>query len=443
MQIQLGNSQKNTLLPKLVAIGFITVVSCVASFLILPLTIERSNRANGAVDAIGTQWAREQTLGGPIITIPTKSIRTYGEQQIVDESFVFLLPDELKYDVSLETEVRSRGIFDAAVYTAHIKGHGTMNTDMVSASNATGVAQWGNAQFSINISDMRGMESSGDLSWDGQKIAFAPSTASPSIGTSGMSAPIHISQDKKDYTFSFDIVLRGSKSISFIPLGKTTDVSITSNWTSPNFSGEFLPKDRAVSNTGFTANWIVSSFGRPIPQSWSGATTADTNMIQENMQKSAFGVTLHQNVDFYTQVNRAVKYSILFISLTFLTFFLFEILSKLRIHPLNYLLVGFAIALFYLLLLSLSEHIGFLSAYTVSTLATISLIAGYCRSVLKTKKRAGIIVALLLALYVYLYILLQLDELSLVVGSVVLFAILTSVMYLTRNIDWYEVSKSG
>jgi inner membrane protein len=442
MQIKLGNSQKNTLFPKLVAIGFITVVSCVASFLILPLTIERSNRANGAVDAIGTQWAREQTLGGPIITIPTKSIRTYGEQQIVDESFVFLLPDELKYDVSLETEVRSRGIFDAAVYTAHVKGSGTINTNMVNTGDTMETAQWENAQLSINIPDMRGLESSGDLSWDGQKIAFAPSTASPSIGTSGMSAPIHISQDKKDYTFNFDIVLRGSKSISFIPLGKTTDVSITSNWTSPNFSGEFLPKDRAVSNTGFTANWIVSSFGRPIPQSWSGATTADTNMIQENMQKSAFGVTLHQNVDFYTQVNRAVKYSILFISLTFLTFFLFEILSKLRIHPLNYLLVGFAIALFYLLLLSLSEHIGFLSAYTVSTLATISLIAGYCRSVLKTKKRAGIIVALLLALYVYLYILLQLDELSLVVGSVVLFTILTSVMYLTRNIDWYEVSKS-
>ncbi len=306
MQIQLGNSQKNTLFPKLVAIGFITVASCVASFLILPLAIERSQRADEAIDAIATQWAREQTLNGPIITIPTKTIRTQNEQQIVEDTFIFLLPDQLRYDVSLDTETRSRGIFDAAVYTARIKGDGTIHTDMVSTSDTARTTQWENAQLAINIPDMRGLESSGDLLWDGQKIAFTPSTPLTGVISSGMSAPLPMRMDAKEHTFSFDIVLRGSKSISFIPLGKTTNVSITSNWASPNFSGEFLPKEREVHKTGFTANWIVSSFGRPIPQSWSSMVTADTNIIQENMQKSAFGVTLHQNVNFCTQENRAV-----------------------------------------------------------------------------------------------------------------------------------------
>ena len=159
------------------------------------------------------------------------------------------------------------------------------------------------------------------------------------------------------------------------------------------------------------------------------------------MNKSAFGVSLHQDVDFYTQAYRAVKYSILFITLTFLSFFMFEVLSGLRIHPLNYFLVGLAIALFYLLLLSLSEHLGFLSAYIISTLAITGLITAYARSVLKAKKRAGIIAALLIILYSYLYILLQLDELSLIFGSVFLFGILAVVMYLTRNIDWYGFSE--
>jgi len=434
--------RKNTLLFKLVAIMFLSGICLAASFSVLVLVMERSSRAGEARSEIAAGWAREQTLTGPIITIPIRKTAVISTgQQTVSEDFIFLLPEQLDYGVSLETDTLSRGIFDAAVYTSNIKGSGTFNLDDIDYSQVDGAIQWSDARLSIGIPDTRGIESSVELEWNGKKTAFEPGVSANVIGSSGISAPLHIPQNTKEHTFSFELVLRGSQEINFVPFGKTTNVSLSSNWQAPSFTGAFLPKERELSDAGFTAQWTVSSFGRSIPQAWIGASAISNRLIEDNIQTSTFGAALHQEVDFYTQVNRAVKYSVLFIVLTFLVFFLFEIFSHLRIHPLNYLLVGLAIALFFLLLLSLSEQVGFLPAYIVSTLATTGLITGYARSVLKAKKRAGIIAALLMALYSYLYILLQLDELSLIFGSVFLFGILAIVMYITRNIDWYAISE--
>lgn len=433
---------QHSLLSKLIAIAFLMGICLVASFAVLGLVVDRSSRADEAIDEIASKWSREQTLNGPLITIPVrKTLTTSTGQETVQESLLFLLPSTLMYDVSLDTETRSRGIFDAVVYTSRIKGAGTFNLEDIAMNQVDGVIQWDNAKLSIGIPDTRGIESSAELTWDDKKSAFSPGLPAGVIGSSGISAPVGIQQNKKENAFTFELSLRGSQEINFVPLGKTTNVAVSSRWPSPRFTGEFLPKEREVTDAGFSANWAVSSFGRSLPQSWIGTPTANNQTIQENMRKSTFGISLYQKVDFYTQVDRAIKYSILFITLTFLAFFMFEVLSSLRIHPLNYLLIGLAIALFYLLLLSLAEHIGFLPAYILSTLAITGLITGYSQSVLKAKKRAGIIAVLLIALYSYLYILLQLDELSLIFGSVFLFGILAIVMYVTRNIDWYAISE--
>ena len=197
-------------------------------------------------------------------------------------------------------------------------------------------------------------------------------------------------------------------------------------------------RKRRLTENGFEATWKITSYGKNLPQFWLENTTAVDNATLLSKQ---FGVGLYQEVDFYTMVDRATKYSILFISLTFLTFFMYEVLVGLRIHPVQYLLVGLGIALFYLLLLSFAEITGFLPAYLISMIATIALVSGYCFSVLKARKRAAAIAALLLALYGYLYILLQLETFSLLFGSVLLFGVLATVMYLTRDLDWYTLNK--
>jgi len=431
----------HTLFSKLVIIALIMGVSWAATLFVLGVVEDRSSRADEAVAEIATKWSREQTVSGPVLTIPVRtSITTASGERILQEELVFLLPEALDYDVSLDAEVLSRGIFDAGVYTSTIAGSGTFNLNDVDINGIPGSVQWNKARLSMSIPDTRGIDANAALMWDNKKSAFEPGVSSVVLGETGISTSVTVNQFQKAYPFSFALSLRGSEGLNFVPLGESTTVQVSSDWPAPSFTGEFLPKERKLDKAGFTASWAVSSFGRSLEQSWLGAKEVPNATIAENVQKSTFGVALYQDVDLYTQVNRSIKYSILFIALTFLAFFMFEVLAKLRIHPMSYLLVGFAIALFYLLLLSLSETIGFLYAYLASVVAVTGLITAYCTSVLKAKKRAGIIAALLVALYAYLYVLLQLDELSLIFGSVFLFAILSTVMYLTRNIDWYEIS---
>ena len=239
----------------------------------------------------------------------------------------------------------------------------------------------------------------------------------------------------KEFNFSFEFSLNGSETLEFLPLGNETQVEVQSDWNNPSFVGSYLPNERTL-DTGFLASWSISSLGRSYPHKW-----LDGEIDKETILASRFGVSLLQGVDFYAKVSRTVKYAIMFIGITFMAFFLFEVLSKLKIHPFQYLLIGFALALFYLLLLSLSERIGFFSAYAVSTLATVGLITTYSVHVLRAHKKAFIIAGLLVLLYSYLYVIVQLEDLALLYGSMLLFILLALTMYLTRNIDWYQIDR--
>lgn len=440
MNENLNTQPKNyQLTKKLIVLALLIGISWIATMFVWGVVQEREANQRGTTNLVSEQWSRPQIIVGPVLTIPveTANITTTGEQ-VIDKSTITLLPQNLSYQSDIKTETLKRGIYTTPVYTTAIDGSGSFDlTDINQNIPVDTRILWDKAVLSINVSDPRGISSMFDLDLNHQTYQMLPASEFPLLNRSGVHTNISIDPNQLNQSFSFSFPIKGSQEISFLPLGENTDVTIKSDWAAPSFTGEFLPESREISENGFMATWKISSYSKNLPQSWS---SNDITLDNNTLLTKAFGVGLYQEVSFYTMIDRSIKYSILFICLTFLTFFMYELLAGLRIHPMQYLLVGLSIALFYLLLLSLAEIIGFLPAYLASTIATTLLITGYCFSVLKAKKRAFSITAILIALYGYLYILLQLEQFSLLFGSVLLFSVLATVMYITRNIDWYTLN---
>ena len=234
-------------------------------------------------------------------------------------------------------------------------------------------------------------------------------------------------------TFSTQLNLKGSEQLQFIPVGETTSVHLKSKWPSPSFNGAFLPATREITENGFTAAWSILHLNRNYPQFWVGK--------QYKVSDSSFGLKLVITADKYQKSIRISKYALVFIIFTFAAFFVSEIISKRRIHPIQYILVGLAVILFYVLLLAISEHLNFDVAYILSAVAITTIITGYSRGISKNNLFAVTVCGLLVFLYAYLYIVLQLEDYALIMGSIGLFVVLTTVMYITRKIDWYSLDK--
>ena len=264
---------------------------------------------------------------------------------------------------------------------------------------------------------------------------MAPGTGPYGLVDAGISAAVRIRDDKAPHHFTFRLGLNGSREIGFTPVGKTTTVSIASDWQDPSFTGAFLPTERQIGETGFSARWQILHLNRNYPQYWKGRL--------HDMAGSDFGVKFFRPVDIYQKVMRTIKYALLFTVFTFYALFITETLNHLRIHPVQYLLTGFAIIIFYALLLALSEHTGFNVAYLVASLAVIGLVSGYARSILHHPKASRMVATTMLLLYAYLYSVLQLDAYALLVGSTGLFAVLATAMYLTRKVDWYAIGREN
>lgn len=429
---------QNLTTKKLFIVGVLILICLIPSFFVFILLSERMSRQDEAKKEIADKWGTSQIISGPILSLPYYSSSVDAQGFKHESSGVFnVLPQKLSHNALIDPEIRSRGIFDAVVYKTKIDGQGTFEIpDLSHISSKFNQIQWDKAYVSIGVSDTRGIIQQVNLKWNNTDIAFQPGTKNMIIGPSGVHAFLVLDPIKKSFDFLYSFEIKGSEKLEFLPLGGETKVDVKSNWNTPSFIGAYLPNERNVDN-GFTANWSVSSFGRSYPQQW-----VDGEVNAQMLVDSRFGVSLIQGVDFYTKINRMVKYAIMFIAITFMAFFLFEILSKLKIHPFQYLLVGFALALFYLLLLSLSERFGFFPAYAISTLATIGLITSYSAKVLRANKKALIVSGLLFLLYSYLYVIVQLEDLALLYGSILLFMLLALTMYLTRNIDWYQIDES-
>jgi inner membrane protein len=416
----------------MVVLGSMVLVLLIPLVRIGFLVDERSERQQQVSAEVAQLWGGEQVLAGPVLTVPFRLPATKDEKpQIHVAQF---LPSRVGWSGTVKPEIRYRGIFEVVVYDSEIAASGAFGRPWHPAWGEEGVeVLWDRASVSVGVPDMRGLQRRTVLSWGDGRIGFEPGSES-SVLPSGIHAPVtglENLEDGAEITFAFDLGLRGSGRLAFVPVGEDTRVSLSSPWNDPGFYGAFLPTEREVTAKGFTAHWEVPFLSRDYPQEW-----IDDAVERHHLLASCFGVALVLPADGYQQTMRSVKYGVLFIVLTFVTFFMIEVVSPVRLHPAQYLLVGFALCLFYVLLLALSEQFGFPIAYAAATGAIVLLIAGYAKSILASARWALVLAGCLAGLYGYLYVLIQLEELSLLLGAVGLLAILALIMYLTRHLDW-------
>jgi inner membrane protein len=351
------------------------------------------------------------------------------------------LPKTLRAKGRVDVETRSRGIFNVPVYRLNLSIEGEFgepNLKELGIDPAT--VDWSRAHLALGISDVRAIRGQSAVTWNGQPLSFLPGTGSFADGGVGIHAPVTVAPARVAAPYSFTLSLNGSSGVYFTPFAEETTVQLTSNSPNPSFQGSWLPTDRSVSaKDGFDATWNVSYLGRNFPQSWV-AGSADGR--QQAIEMSRFGVQLTEPVDTYRMAERSVKYAILFILLTFATLWLIEVLANTRVHPIQYLLLGAAMCVFYLLELSLAEHLTFPIAYGIACFAVVAMIAAYSRVIFRQSRHTAVITAGTTVLYGYLFVLLTNEDAALLVGSIGLFASIAGIMFATRGIDWYGEEKT-
>ena len=426
---------------RIVIIGVLTLALLVPITWVYSIVRERSARRDEAVREVSATWGGPQTVAGPVLSIPyTYTVVDGSGKPAQHTGYAHLLPRELTADTTLETQLRRRGIFDVVVYRAQLQVAGRFRRDALDwVRPAPDRVDWAGAIVTVGISDPRGLSRRGVLNWNGREEPFTGGVAPVTLFASGVQAKAPQREPAAglpDIPFSFTLAVNGTREIRFLPTAEETAVTLRASWPHPSFAGNPLPEEWSASGDGFRARWSVPDFGRPYPGRWS-SVDANIDVLRERAEGTAFGVGLIQPVDIYQQAERAVKYAVLFLVLTFLVFFLWEIFQDILLHPIQYAFIGFALCVFYLLLVSISEHAGFDSAYGVSSAAVTLLIAGYSRAVLQGTRRAGSVAASLGGLYGFLYLLLRLEDYALLAGSVALLLVLGTVMFVTRRMDWY------
>jgi len=432
-------SLKNNIYFKIGTIVVIALLLLIPTSMIKILIHEREAIQREAIREVSSKWAEEQTISGPFISIPYYryvkeiSAKDSTEQIVQIKDYIHILPSELKISGNLNPEKRQRGIYEIVVYNSKLEIDGTFNNlDIKALEIEPENILFDKAEFVIGINDLRGIEKEVNLSWNNDKISFNPGVSSNDIVSSGINALININpNDSSSYNFNLSLDLKGSQLLYFTPVGKVTDIDLASDWANPSFNGAFLPDTREVTTKGFTANWNILHLNRNYPQIW----TSNRYSISE----SSFGIDLLLPVDNYQKTYRSIRYAILFITFTFLVFFFIEVFKKVFIHPIQYILVGVSLIVFFTLLLSISEHLNYNFSFIISAIATLALIAGYVRAILSSTKLALLISGILTVLYAFIFVIIQLQDYALLIGSIGIFVILGLVMYFSRKIDWYSL----
>ena len=418
---------------KLIIIGVLVLAILIPMEMIRSLVTERQDRKQEAILDVTSKWGTEQIITGPIMTIPYKTYYDDSDSNIKERlHYKHFLPKRLVINTKMNSQIRERGIYEVALYNSQLSLQGDFSNDLISQ---IGVPlkdiMIEHAVLSLGVSDMTGIQKKIEASLGGEVIAIEPGLKNTDIISTGFHSKIINLQRKSQLNFTFDIDLNGSKSLSFTPVAEKNIVHLESDWKTPSFYGAFLPKSHSIGSNGFSSDWSVLNLNRNYPQSWDGT--------QHHVSDSNFGVDLYIASDLYTKSNRAIKYALLFIVFTFAVFFCAETLNRKKIHPFQYLLVGLAISIFYVLLVSISEHTKFNIAYILASLATVILIGLYTKSIFKENLMPIIIMGMLTVLYGYFYTLMQLEDFALLVGSIGLFIGLSVIMYITKKIDWYEL----
>lgn len=452
-QITPGKSNTNRSQIKLIVIAVLSLVLLIPIMLVESVIGERKQRRNEAVADITSTWGSPQAIVGPVLIVPYryyfkaekeetingKIVRREVVQSAVDNAY--FLPSDLKIDGTISPKRLHRGIYEAVVYSGSLKIAGQFPApDWKTLKIDPKDALWSDAVLTVAIPDLRGARGALTIQLGGRPFVMLPGSKIPGYA-SGAHVVVGEPVAGRPLDFSLGLDINGSSTIQFAPLGIRNVVSLQSSWANPKFQGSFLPADRSLAKDGFTAKWDVSYYGRNYPQlaTERGGGKPDAATINGSL----FGVEFLSSIDSYRNVERSTKYGILFIAMVFTAFFLFEILASLQIHTVQYVLVGLALSLFFLMLLSLSEFLPFWASYLTAAIAAVAMIVSYSAKFLGSGKRTAILASELAAVYSYLYVVLQLQDFSLLMGSALLVGTLGALMYLTRNVNWYAIDDQG
>jgi inner membrane protein len=433
-----------------IAIAFVLTIPLFSIYL---LSYDRQSQSREAAASITSGWGGSQAMNGPLLVIPyrataTETVVENGKSvtrsnQVMRE--LTLAPETVELTTALSPQVRKRSIYEAVVYDARVAGKARFAFPPDLARSGVELAQMdlSRAEVRFGLSDPRGLGANPRVSAGGTALRLQPGGGSGGgrgffawiDASSLISAPLPVD-------FAFD--LRGNGSIALAPQAGDTRWTVRSSWPSPSFGGDFLPALRQVSDKGFTASYSIGNLalGRSLVSTTDAGAAptsppeSDRSYVEKTRIAQSADISLIQPVDLYSQVNRAVKYGFLFIGFTFLALLMFDVIGGVRVSAVEYLLMGAALVLFFVLLLAFAEVIGFTPAYILAAAAIAGLNTAYSAAVLGSWRRSAFIGALLAGLYAVLYILLSLEAYSLLIGSLLLFAALAGVMYATRRIDW-------
>ena len=423
-----------------VVVGILVLLLLIPLSMVQDLIGERAERKSEAEAGISRDWGGAQTILGPVIDVPyevpVQATAPDGSRLVTrtEIQYAHFLPEELTAEAVLDPFQKHRGIFDVAVYGSRTKLSGSF-APLSSERLHTGYPlQWDKAKLVLGISDLRSIKEQVAVTIAGRTVQFEPGLPNYDLVATGLSAdfPLDSTVLGRPLEFGSELTINGSVSFDLVPVGKVTRVHCTSTWNDPSYHGAYLPDPQDSTKAaapGFSADWTVLHLNRPYPQEFTGDKRGD-------IDASAFGVWLMQPVDEYQKNTRASKYGVMLIVLVFLVFFFVEVLQKLRIHPIQYLLVGFALCIFYTLLIAISEHLGFGTAYILSAVAVIGLVVVYAHGVFQVKRASQLLGLIMLLVFGFMFSLIQEQDHALLFGSVGLFIVLALVMWVSRRIDW-------
>lgn len=419
----------NMIFVKVIVVAVLIVLMLLPINLVRSLVEEREGNQKAVQDEISQKWSGIQTISGPVLVLPLLS--GTDKNQNVITNYAYFLPDSFNVEGNIKTEERSRTLFKTLLYQSNLHVSGTFSLpDYAKLNINPEQVIWDKAFVLIGITYLQGIKNKIVFNVNGKPQIVQPGIKDNSFVKSGVTVQMPLDPYTSSYDFNFELALNGSEGLYFNPVGKESSIHLKSSWNTVSFDGNFLPTERSVSKEGFDAKWNIFDYNRNYVQMWIG----DNDVLKS----STLGVDMKFPVDKYQMTMRSVKYAIMFIVFTFVVFFLVELLSRKRIHPVQYLLVSSGLVIFYVLLLAISEHLSFGLSYLISSSATTILISLYSITMFRSTKQAGMMGLFLAGLYTYLYIVLQLENLSLLFGAIGLFIALAIVMFVLRRVNWYN-----
>jgi inner membrane protein len=426
---------------KLLLVSGLALLATIPSLFVNSLVEERTERAKDVMQEISGRAGGQEAFLGPSLSIPFSIPPAYKGASSTPGVYV-VFPTKGDATVRVHTQERHRSLFKVPVYEAELKFDATFDlTGVPSAAPAGAELDWTRAGIVIGVSDARGALADGTLTTNGKTITFVPAE---NVGEPNPRLPLayfgtrvsELIQRNSAFNVTANLRFSGAQRLTVLAYGKSTHLTAEGDWPSPGFDGGFLPVKRTISAQGFTGEWFVPFIARGVP-------AEGTNTAVSGLDRTAMGISFIEMADPYQSVSRSLKYVLLFVGLLFLSYFVFEATAGKRVHPAQYVLVGVAHLIFYLLLLSLAERIGFDWGFLVAGGATVVLLSANARWIFASRVQGWRALFVFSLLYFFIYLLLRLEDDALLVGAVTSFLAVAAVMYFTRDIDWYSSIPSG